>query len=388
MMIAQVSSAAQREMSLGGIDGGTYHVGRHMASWKTRPDSPNIVDLRFRRRSFTITKESRGQGGRARLFVNGFRQPDGKLLQGRELLELIRKIDRFYGKLIKVQLDRIETGMHVRFDRIEKAISRSKWPRLAGKGKLCTAPIAATWTQERYVPKFALGGFSRVPLPVIQASHEMASGEYRLLQAILFCAQGTGLLTAGKIRLARLASVGEQHVKDFLRSLCNRQIIRPTGRTLKFGVREHELLTHPWLMSPEIEGGQNTTKGGQETTEGGPTLGPLKTNNKTAPDKTSKKTAVPSTRSDQAPDEIDKDTRSYCGEKLLGLLGAIVRPSEIVRNEPMWRARIKTSRKAIMKAIKEYYGLSDEKRKQIQNPAAWMTKRYRLFGGRSVAKTA
>src|SRR5439155_10577472 len=165
MMIAQVSSAAQREMSLGGIDGGTYRVGRNVAFWNTRPDSPNIINLNFRRRRFTITKECRRPQGRGRLFVNGFRQPDGKLLQGRELLELIRKIDRFYGKLINVQLDRIETGMHVRFDRIEKAISRSKWPRLAGKGKLCTAPIAATWTQERYARKSALGGCSRVPLP-------------------------------------------------------------------------------------------------------------------------------------------------------------------------------------------------------------------------------
>jgi hypothetical protein len=54
----------------------------------------------------------------------------------------------------------------------------------------------------------------------------------------------------------------------------------------------------------------------------------------------------------------------------------------------MWRARVKASPKAIIKAIREYHGLSDEKRKQIENPAAWMTKRYCLFGGRSVAKTA
>ena len=54
----------------------------------------------------------------------------------------------------------------------------------------------------------------------------------------------------------------------------------------------------------------------------------------------------------------------------------------------MWRARVKISPKAIIKAIKKYHGLPDEERKKIYNPAAWMTKQYRLFGGRSVAKTA
>ena len=83
-----------------------------------------------------------------------------------------------------------------------------------------------------------------------------------------------------------------------------------------------------------------------------------------------------------------KATRSYCEEELLGLLGAIVRPSEILKHERMWRARIKTSHKAIIKAVRKYHGLSEENQKQIKNPAAWMTKQYRLFGGRSVAKTA
>ena len=91
-------------------------------------------------------------------------------------------------------------------------------------------------------------------------------------------------------------------------------------------------------------------------------------------------------RLNQAPDEIDKATRLYADEQLLGRLSAIVRPSEILRNLPMWRARIKASPKAIIKAIKEYNGLSKENLKQIKNPAAWMTKQYRLFGGRSVAK--
>jgi hypothetical protein len=78
----------------------------------------------------------------------------------------------------------------------------------------------------------------------------------------------------------------------------------------------------------------------------------------------------------------------YADEKLLGLLSVIVRPSEILKNLPMWRARIKDSPKAIIGAVKKYHGLSKKNQKQIKNPAAWMTKQYRLFGGRSVAKTA
>jgi hypothetical protein len=60
-------------------------------------------------------------------------------------------------------------------------------------------------------------------------------------------------------------------VKDLLRSLRNRQIIRPTGKILKFGAREYELLTHPWFTNadPEpIEGGQKVTEGGQKVTGG------------------------------------------------------------------------------------------------------------------------
>jgi hypothetical protein len=275
-MSAVRASSAQAEMSLGEVDGGAYRIGRNVAVWKTRADDSHIIDLSFRRRKYKVSKESRGPQGQCRLFVNGFRQPDGKLLQGRELTELIRKIDRFHGRLIN-QLDRIETTMHAGFDRIEKALVRPKWPRLVGKGKLCITPITATWPQQRYIPKSALGGFARVPLPAIQASQEMAAGEYRLLQAILFSGQGTGLLTAGKNRLGRLAAVAETHVKDFLRSLCNRQIMRPTGKILKYGVREYELLTHPWFTNAEpepIEGGTKNDHGGQKTTQGGTTFVP------------------------------------------------------------------------------------------------------------------
>ena len=318
-MIAQVSSAAQTEMSLGRIDGGTYRIGRNVAVWKTRANNSHIIDLSFRQRRYKITKESRGPQGHGRLFVNGFRQPDGKLLQGRELLELIRKIDRFHENLIKRQLDRIETTMHVRFDQIEKAIVRTKWRRPAGKGKLCTIPITATWTQERYVPKSALGGFSRVPLPVIHASQEMAAGEYRLLQAILFCAQGTGLLTAGKKRLAKLAAVDPADVKHFLRSLCNRALIHPTGSILKSGIREYELLTHPWFVDPLLTQGEETREGwGKETRGGGEethkregTVPPLKTN-KTITDKTTNKSSVLAPDGEQ---ELLDQIRQICGEK-------------------------------------------------------------------------
>ncbi len=117
--------------------------------------------------------------------------------------------------------------------------------------KLCLKPVTVTWEQQRYVPKQSLGGFARVPLPLIKASRFLSDPEYRVLEAILFCAQGTGLLTAGKCRLGKIADVPPSHVKWYLRSLCNRQIIRPTGRILGNRAKEYELLTHPWLCDDE-----------------------------------------------------------------------------------------------------------------------------------------
>lgn len=85
-------------------------------------------------------------------------------------------------------------------------------------------------------------------------------------------------------------------------------------------------------------------------------------------------------------EKIPRSTRLYCEEKLLGLLSVIVRPSEIVEHGGMWRKRIRSYRKAITEAIKEYHGLSSEKRSEIKNPAAWMTDRYFTYGGRSIAQ--
>jgi len=150
-------------------------------------------------------------------------------------------------------------------ERIERKIDTLIGRRRESKTKLCLAPITANWPQERYIPKAALGGFARVPIPMIAASQHMARGEYRLLEVVLFCAQGTGLLTAGKERLAELANVDESYVKHCLCSLCNRLILRRTGRILKYGVREYELLTHPWFGENDASerGDKFVHKGGQ-----------------------------------------------------------------------------------------------------------------------------
>jgi len=85
--------------------------------------------------------------------------------------------------------------------------------------------------------------------------------------------------------------------------------------------------------------------------------------------------------------ETEKATRWYAEERLLGLLSVIVGPSEILKN-PMWRARIKMSPRAIIGAMKKYWDLSPEKRAQIRNRAAWITAEYAKHGGRSVAKAS
>jgi hypothetical protein len=234
----------QPELQLPKISGGRYKVRSHIATWQHRSNDEKIIDLSFRGKPFEVTREGSGPNGRQRMLINGIRKPDGKLFQGRSLLELVHKLDLHFNDFVEVpaRLQRIEQKLDI--------LVAGTHPRIA-KSKLCGEKVTATWSQERYVPKASLGGFARVPIPTIAASTFMATGEYRLLQAILFCAQGTGLLMAGKIRLAKLARVSPAHVKRYLRSLRNRQIVRPTGRILKYGVREQELLTHPWLCDDE-----------------------------------------------------------------------------------------------------------------------------------------
>lgn len=124
--------------------------------------------------------------------------------------------------------------------------------RAVRSNKLCLEPVEVTWPQERYIPRGAPGGFSRVPECLIPASKDFASGEYRLLQAILRRANSTGLLHAGKKTLGREAGIDPADYKRFMESLRNRAILRLTGRTLPTGVQEHELVTGPVFGCGEI----------------------------------------------------------------------------------------------------------------------------------------
>jgi hypothetical protein len=88
---------------------------------------------------------------------------------------------------------------------------------------------------------------------------------------------------------------------------------------------------------------------------------------------------------DQKPlPEMDRSTRSYCEKELLDHLARIMGPSEMVKNAPMWRLRIRSYHLAITGAIKEYYGLLRNERDEIKNRAAWITDRYSKYGGRSI----
>jgi hypothetical protein len=368
---------AQSELQFTMDGGGSYQVGTHAATWQRRANDEKIVDLSFRGKRFEVTREGSGPGGRPRMFINGIRTPDGKLFQGRSLTELVRKLARHFDDFVEIP---------ARLQRMERKLDTLLAARRPSKTKLCLALMTATWPQERYIPKAALGGFARVPIPIIAASQCMAAGEYRLLQAVLFCAQGSGLLTAGKNRLAKLAKVGEAHVKHYIRSLCNRLILRPTGRIARYGVREHELLTHPWLIEDHENGGQQTASGGQICAGRGTTVVPLKTNGEDERNRERNRESIREGKSDQkTPPEMDKFTRSYCEEELLGLLSRYLKPSEIIQNGPMWRGRIKVSAKAIIEVIKLYHGLSPEKRSQIRNPAAWFTDQYASHGGKPLS---
>src|ERR1700730_14591718 len=166
----------QSELQLAETSGGRYQVGSHIAAWRHRSGDEKIIDLSFRGKAFAITRESSTPNGRPRMFINGIRQPDGKLFQGRCLLELVRKLDDLFDDFIEIpaRLERMERKLDV-------LVARG--PR-AAKTKLCLVRVEAAWPQERYVPNGSSGGFARVPIPTISASQYMAAGEYRLLQAI------------------------------------------------------------------------------------------------------------------------------------------------------------------------------------------------------------
>jgi hypothetical protein len=354
----------QSELKLSVVSGGSYEAGGNKATWIPRPGSSKVIDLYFRGKRFEVTQEGSGPQGRPRFLVNRTRQPDGKLLQGREIAELIQKLDLFWPDLIELpeRLNRIEGTL----DRIEKAVA-GKRQRPPSGGKLCMSPVCITWQQERYIPRFAPGGFARVPLAAIPASQQMAAGEYRLLQAILFCALGTGLFAVGKKRLGKLAAVPESHVKDFRRSLTNRGLIRPTGRIGDYGAPEYEVLTHPWLVGDNllVKGGQESAAGGPMEGQRGPTVGPLKTSSKTSTNKTSKKI-----RGLLAPD----------GERrLLEEIATVVGTEEIKINGGMWVTRMRGGQweiKALRNSIEDYWVKTPEQKSSIGNRSGWFTDHY------------
>jgi len=217
------------------------------------------------------------------MFINRVRKPDGRLFQGRSILELVRKLDICFDDLVEIP---------ARLQRIERKLDKALACRPRLSTKLCLTSIAATWPQERYTPAWAVGGFARVPLPLIRASNIMAAGEYRVLLAILFCAKGTGLLQAGKKTVSKLANVAESDFYHFRDSLHNRQIIRPTGRILRYGTKEYEVLTHSWLCEDEsLLGGEKSANGGEIDAARGRTVPPLK-NDKKIPNKTTDTSSI------------------------------------------------------------------------------------------------
>jgi len=387
---------SQSELQFVLAGGARYEIGSHIATWQRRSNDEKIIDLSFRGKHFEITQEGTGSVGRPRFLVNGIRTPEGKLFQGRGLLELLRKLDDNWDSFVEIP---------ARLERIERRIDTLIGRRPPAKTKLCLVMMTATWHQERYIPKAALGGFARVPIQIIAASQCMAAGEYRVLQAVLFCAQGTGLLAAGKYRLAKLANVDPSDVKTYLLFLSNRRILRPTGEILKHGIKEYEVLTHPWLcedqsgeicavtggtvppVEAEVDGGKNVRGRGEKCAERGESVPPNKNTSKNCLKSTRPSTRVRVGESDQqTPPKLDKATRSFCEKELLVCLTRIMGPGEMLKNAPMWRLRIRSYYLAVIKPIREYYGLSQSERDKIQNPAAWMTDRYFACGGRSIKK--
>lgn len=354
-----MNNQSEPHLQLPESSGGRYKVRSHIATWQHRSNDEKIIDLSFRRKRFEVTREGSGPNGRPRMLINGIRKPDGKLFQGRSLLELVRELDRHFNDFVEMpaRLQRIERKLDV--------LVAAASPRIA-KTKLCCEMVTANWPQERYVPKASLGGFARLPLPSIPASQLMAAGEFRTLLAILFCAQGTGLLTAGKKRLAKIAKVEESDVKHYLRSLSNRQLVRRTGRVLEpYRVNEYELLTHPWLCDVEnlSNGGEKSAKGGEFSAERGGTVPPLKTIKKIDDKKINRQTI-------NRPQE----------EELLSRLHKLCSSEEMKKNGPGWRTWIREDSRALRAAIDDLAVRRDNYHLgHVRNPGAYINERYQFY---------
>jgi hypothetical protein len=372
-----VSSAAQTELGFVVVQGGSYEVEESKATWRSLDEK--TIKLSFGGKEFTVTREGRGVAGNPRFHVNGYTQPDGKLLQGRSIPELVRKLHRF-GKAIIRRVDRLEANMHARFDRLEKMAS-GKAPRVVGQSKLCAAPVRVEWEQRRYIPRNAAGSFARVPEPLIDGSRSMASGEYRLIQAILILAQGTGLLTAGKYRLADLAKVDPADVKRCRDSLVNRGILRPTGRKLPRGLIEYELLTHPFLMAGDLSdawGEESGTTGGKNVATGG-TVPPNKTSQKKNPkDESRARPQPPSsdgskrTRAQLSDEEKRKRgdfavSRELTDDDLWRQLFDAVGAPEMHDNGRNWSIRHALERDTIATILQDFRS----SQKTVNSPSAW-----------------
>jgi hypothetical protein len=208
----------QSELKLSVVAGGSYETpllprascrreaGGNKATWIPRPGSSKVIDLYFREKRFEVTQEGRGPQGRPRFLVNRTRKPDGKLLQGRDITELIQKLDFFWSDLIEVpvRLDRIEG----KIDRIAKAVAVE------------TAPSGLQGQ--------TLGGFSRMPLPVIRASEEMTAAteeeKARLLTELEAEKEKNARLSDELAALKRHTSRGIQRTEGFKSKIL---IVRP-----------------------------------------------------------------------------------------------------------------------------------------------------------------
>jgi hypothetical protein len=410
------------------------------ARW--RNESDDVIRLEIGDKMFAVSRQGRGRAGRARFYVPGVTNERGGRLQTRSLDSLANRLlevlawqtrhglelEDLRARVSKVE---IKTGISNtpakrrkaeaegakarQLEREDKALAGDavddaaeaadaqqtvgRPARQGGNGKLCAAPVRVEWEQRRYIPKNAPGAFARVPASLIGGSREMASGEYRLLQAVLILAQRTGLLTAGKHKLARSAAIDPADVKRFRESLVNRGILRATGRTLKRGIIEYELLTHPALMDGEStdQGGEDGAQTGGNLSGTGGTVPPNKMNEKMNPEDESRarpafkapRPAVPGT-----PERTRAQWRGKEAEKKAALpaldeldyvlceLGNLIGINETIFDPPqgnrgLWITRYREDAVALREAMGEFKLKRDSGTKPRVSPAAMLTDDYK-----------
>jgi hypothetical protein len=369
----------QSELKLSVVSGGSYDAGGNKATWAPRHASSNVIDLYFSEKRFEVTQEGTGPNGRPRFLINRTRQPDGKLLQGRGMPELIQKLERFWPELTELpsRLDRVEGKL----DRIATAVTGQRResdpksrPAVGGRkrdavGRFSNREFGALIHDFSAIDEYPLGTPSWLARrPELEWSRKAVYGQLR---------RWLGAKEPGCTVIKSNAAVGDQlginrkTVATALAELEDLRLIHVEGP--QKGKRRVYFHWHEWMENPEAI--PTWVKLGQvsEPPLSHPARSVIPTRADSSPKFGHKETSKPNPHQTRvlAPD----------GEhRLLAEIQSCLGAAEMKRNGGMWRTRLRGGAneiRALRNAIEDFRNRSkDPAREKIRHPAKWFTDRY------------